>query len=66
MKTLDIVAPSSRERERDSVVPSAESISIYNTFLAGRVGQLNSTHFFGGKSGTIKFDVLFWREEWDN
>ena len=29
-------------------------------------GRLNSTHFFGGKSGTIKFDALFWREEWDN
>jgi hypothetical protein len=27
-------------------------------------GRLNSTHFFGGKSGTIKFDALFWREEW--
>jgi hypothetical protein len=27
--------------------------------LAGRV-------FFGGKSGTIKFNAKFWREEWDN
>ena len=27
------------------------------------MGLLNSTHFFGGKDGTFKFDSLFWREE---
>ena len=21
--------------------------------------------FFGGKSGTLEFDALFWREEWN-